>query len=336
RKNKTFFKLSKSKNIMTSRNYIIYKKSLTGDNSPLPKKIQEAFQKYGLYHLLTPSGLHLSSLFFLKILPGVIQVLFLLAVLAIILPMNSYLSLERILIFKTLFHFNTFSGFKLDQESMLFLTIIVSILIGNFHQSPMSFMFSILFWGAILIYKENKLQTLLFLNISQHLIGTLLDQPVNLVSLVINPLYTFSFVTMFPLFLINQLLGELAFLTVIINLFLEFWLNSLLVVLDNDFIGAMRFNLYPLMLISIMAHYKRYKVMLIFICLLAGDISSPQLKSNSHRKDIINIGHGSEILNVSRKMGQDTRYTFIDQKCVFSTSRFFCKKKPSKYGGPIF
>ena len=107
-KTRTFFKLSKTEDILTKRNYIVYKKSLTGDKTKLPKLINNSFQKYGLYHLLTPSGLHLSSLFFINILPMAIQVIILTFILFTILPMQSYFSLERIIIYKLIFYFGKF------------------------------------------------------------------------------------------------------------------------------------------------------------------------------------------------------------------------------------
>lgn len=335
-KAKVFFKIRKTQQILTDRNFLIYKKSLTGDKSILPKKIKSAFQRYGLYHLLTPSGLHLSSLFFINILPIAAQIIILLSIFIIILPMHSYLSLERILIFKTIFNITSSFGLRLNQELILLATIILSVFVGNFQQSPMSFMFSILFWGTILIYKSNKFQMLIFLNVSQHLIGLLLNQPINIISIIVNPIYTFSFVSIFPFFLINQLIGEMNLLTTLINIFIESWLDSLLWILDHDFIGTARFSIYPLIITTVFLNHRKYKSALIFITLMASEVSSHGSRISPHKDFIINIGHRGEVLKKNTKVGQKVTYTFIDQKCVFRKSQFFCKKKPSKYGGPIF
>mgnify|MGYP000100207502 CR=1 FL=1 len=335
KKKKQFFKIDKPNDKISVRNYAVYKKSLTGDKSALSPQVEKAFLNYGLYHLLTPSGLHISSIFLLSLMPCTIQIFILVCFLITIIPMGSYLSLERVILFKILANSFKFMKIRITPEIIFLLTLCLSVCFKNYAQSPLSFMFSCLFWGTILIYRGQKIRLIIFLNISQHIISLIMNQPVNILSIIINPIYTFSFITIFPLFIFNTLTGAPELLSSLINLLLNWWLNSLIFIHKMDTLGSFAFTAYSLLILSGLIHFKLRRTLIFFLCLLPIQTFETSNSISIRNEAIIKIGEPSEKLRKKNNVGSKVHVYYIDQRCTFQIFSFLCKKKPSNYGGPI-
>ena len=138
----------------------LYYALMTGDKRNLDKGTREQFKKMGLMHLLTPSGLHLSSLIvIIKLVPLHWQLLFLGFICLGFLLIEDYYAIKRVIIFKIitlvlqkLFHGKTNNHKGNHNKWAFLLTFLVDMLIGNFHQSPLSYIYSFLFWGTILFH----------------------------------------------------------------------------------------------------------------------------------------------------------------------------------------
>ncbi|MBD65146.1 MAG: hypothetical protein CME62_08065 [Halobacteriovoraceae bacterium] len=301
--------------------YSLYQASITGDKTNLSRKLKHIFKRYGLLHLLTPSGLHLSSLYFLLGLfnkwtqSALLGVLFL-----IVAPLGGYLSLERVILFKILG-----LNIRLSAMTKLIFILILSLLSHNYQSSPLSFCFSLLFWGTIILFKDNKLKLMLLLNLSLHITSSIFDTPVKSSSLFINPLITSIMTFIFPLLFFNYLVGGFNFLNEVIHNCLNLMVKCIYVLDKFDPTPLMAFSLLSLLAVALFIHYNRYKTALI-ILLLQSNHSHQIQQVNSN---FIFPAHRQEIVKEDFE-----KKDYIDQRCRFGVFKISCKKKPSHLGGP--
>jgi predicted membrane metal-binding protein len=121
-----------------------------GDKTQLSTKEKKLHQALNLQHLMTPSGLHLSSLLvlfsFLSKRPSF--TFFILSLLSFcVFPLSGLLSLKRMIIFGLL-KVNPLK--KISNTICFWLTFTISYLLGMYFQSPLSFTLSFVFLGALL------------------------------------------------------------------------------------------------------------------------------------------------------------------------------------------
>ena len=102
-----------------------YYSSQTGEKVGISPTLKKALKEFGLIHLLTPSGIHLSSLllvFFLFIKRKAHKYIYF-CLLILIIPLTGFYSLKRIIIFHIL------KCFKLSTQQSFILTFIIDIFI---------------------------------------------------------------------------------------------------------------------------------------------------------------------------------------------------------------
>lgn len=180
----------------------------------VPRDFQRKHERLGLLHLQTPSGLHLSVVWYL-ILPLFLVVRFLFPVrrvfLEIFLALGAVLylhiftyslAMQRMSILRLLLVSCRLNDWHLYRQNgiiwpLFFLTFILSIVLGNFSKSPLSFALSFLFLGMILASKGSKWQLALGLISAQAFVQGLFIQPFSFIGsslgLVLTPLFTFLF-----------------------------------------------------------------------------------------------------------------------------------------------
>lgn len=134
-----------------------------GDKSAVTRTQKNDLQRLGALHLLTPSGLHLSS--FITLLSLILSVLnkekwkipTLFALGIVLLTIPEFYSLKRTLIFY-LFGYFLYSFKKMKNKSILIFILVFTLdfFFGSFKNSPLSFTFSFLFLGTIIAFKDAK------------------------------------------------------------------------------------------------------------------------------------------------------------------------------------
>ena len=296
----------------------LYNALVTGNKSGVPNKTIKTMKDFGLMHLLTPSGLHLSSFLLLFHWLPRFRLLIIFSLLISSFFIEGYMALHRMLIFYSLNHF-------LKNIKLSFLgTFFFSLLTGNYYDSPLSFCFTFIFWGAIVFNNGSKWDLAKHLFMFQSIIAILFDQQINLLAIVLNPLISGAFTVVFPFVLLCYpvpILKELG------NYLVEIG-HSFILLLDY-------FNLLnvpgviALLLFAVVTLNKKWLLLLVGMT-LSTNLTQPFLIKRSTTRALYPLPSEHEVLGVGRY-----RINYIDRKCRFKKSGDFkCKKKPSKFGGP--
>lgn len=285
----------------------------TGNKSCVRSEHKKLVRSFGLMHLLTPSGLHLSSaLIVFYFLPKTK------AFICFIMFFGSFFttglfSLQRMLLFQVL------NSKIRNIKTSFFLTMIGSIILGNFQASPVSFSLSLLFWGAIVFHKGSKRELILSLYICQCLVAIAFAQDLNPLSLIINPIISALFTAVFPIFLLLYPMGDLSL--ILTRPFLVF-LESLspLMVLNCSGMVALIIGLI------IMRPSRKWIFVLMVFC-----SATPKLNSErTYQSRVAPLPVMFEFLELRKR-----KAVFLDRACKFYVDgRIKCKKKPSNSGGP--
>ena len=312
-KKKAYIKLSKIEKLNLKGDIKkIYTGSLTGKKRGISKKLKSALKSYGLLHLLTPSGLHLNSLMPLLLLPKVLQLLTLFLFLIWIQSYSSYFSLERIIIFALIQRSSQLLKLSLTTNKIFILTTVLSLLIGNVEDSPHSFLYSFLFWGTILLFRQNPFKLILFLNLSLHFIAMINSETVLLGSIIINPLFSFIFISIFPLLIINLLTVSMLDLTPIIEKFLSLWTHSLIGLYEAEINYSISFFCPTLIILILYSLKKEWKKMIFILCLNITNL-------NCDKGYVVNEAQTIRTTNCS--------YNYYRLKCK---KKAFSKRRPYK------
>lgn len=198
---------------ISKRSSGLYYALMTGDKRYLGKDTRKTFEKLGLMHLLTPSGLHLSSIVIgIKFLPHRIKLIFMLCIGIVFFLLDNYFAIKRVIMFK-IFHLiipdnnsniesNVQNTPNKNQKAFL-LTFVLDIILGNFQEGPLSYTYSFLFWGTILFHSGNifMLSYKLFINLS--ITCVISGQIVSAVSLIINTPISMVFSFLYPFLFLN-------------------------------------------------------------------------------------------------------------------------------------
>lgn len=183
-----------------------------GNKLGLSRKVIKAHREMNLLHLMTPSGLHLSSLllliglcskisqrFFKKkifLLEDKRYSLFLLAFLTY--PLDGIDSFKRMILFALL---RLFPYFRVSQKSAFFLTFLICAGMGQLENNPLSFSFSFLFLG-ILLFSQNKLFLFINLLLAQAFISEWMENPFSpttaIIGLILSSLSPILFIGFLP------------------------------------------------------------------------------------------------------------------------------------------
>lgn len=206
----------------------------TGQRRHLSRKVRDMHRDLGLIHLTTPSGLHLSILWrffnpFLGLLTALTGLTFLPAITIsistfVIWNMDGLMAMQRMSLYRLL-RFPLFFRMRLNRGIIFLITLALSLLLGNFSQSPLSFGLSALFFGLILASSHNFFKMAYSLICAQALVQSLMVQKFTFISSFLGVIITPIFVFIFPLSLIEYwVVGKLPFslgIEYIIYLFLK-------------------------------------------------------------------------------------------------------------------
>jgi competence protein ComEC len=320
---RSYLKLNLNTKIYTKKSIGLARSSIAGDKSSLDRNIKLVLKRYGLLHLLTPSGLHLSSILIWSANTYFFIAIYFFA-LYMLVPHSSYNSMERVLIFKII-NILQYKWKSISLESTFIITFIISFLIGHYQNSPYSYLFSLLFWGTILIFRRSKLKIIFYLNLSLYISSSLTGDLISPSSLVINPLLTLIYSTYFPILILSSI-SQIELLNKLNNLFLEIFIDFVSVISTYDPFPSIDIPLFTLLLFYSLLQFKYKKIA--FVVLSYCSYSLIPNANLLEKSKVINLGHQQEILKV--KKGE---IYFIEQKCRFIEIEIFCKKKPSNYGG---
>lgn len=170
---------------------------ITGNKRNLRHKDRKMFRRLNLYHLLTPSGLHLSIVLSpFKLLKNYqfTGVLLLLNIFLYLIP--KYFSLKRTALFHLLRRLTSFNA-----KSCFLLVCLFEVSFGSFLQSPGSFIYSFIFWGIILFSSNHKerLLSLFFANVGLSMLNS---EAQFFLNLFLTPIITSIFTILYPLLFI--------------------------------------------------------------------------------------------------------------------------------------
>ena len=304
-----------------------YYSSQTGDKSSVSPLLKKALKEFGLIHLLTPSGIHLSSLllFIFLFLRRKFHKFIYFILLFIFMPLTGFYSLKRIIIFHIL------KCFKISNQNSFILTFLIDILIGGYASSPLSFAFSFLCWGVIIFTQGSRFKLIYNLFLCQLIISYFTNFPINPISIIINPIFTSLFSFVFPLLSINfWILSENAIDSSIINFF--YFFKTTLIFLSKNTNFLLFIPTSVMLFIPIFHQLKtKYPIYLLLVLPTSLNLVS-QLKPVLHKDVITPLSHISE--NLSFK---NDKINYWDRNCKLKwredINQIFCKKKPSNKGG---
>jgi hypothetical protein len=179
----------------------------TGEKKGLSPKISREFNLLGLGFLFSPSGIHFSILisviiFLIKKCPykklaKCFQLGFL--ILVYTLP---YLAIKRIVLIRLIFFFKSWMKLKwnFSIEIMVIGVFIISYFLGHYQESPIGFIYSFLFIGTFIAFRDHsKLSLILGLCSSQMLIACFGSGEFSFLAILISLPTIFIFTLISPL-----------------------------------------------------------------------------------------------------------------------------------------
>lgn len=300
----------------------------TGNKSEVPRYLINVYKRFGLLHLMTPSGIHLSSLlmFLFIFIRGKKKLFIYLPLLIISFFVLGFYSLKRIIYFHL---FKTVLG---NTKYSFLLTFLTDLIFGGYLLSPMSFTFSFLCWGVI-IFSESKAKLLVNLFATQLFISAFMEQELNFLGILVNPFFTGLFSSSFPLMSLNFWILNFSWLYSTLIFFINLF-NESLVFLSTQFNFLNFYSSFSITLLFILTNIglpnKRVIVLLIFLHTSPFKIES---HSSSHPSFLATDPKRSQTLKVSHG-----KYFYFNRVCKRMLRNAFwdisCKKKALRYGGP--
>lgn len=283
KRSNTYLSFPIKKDHMSEKSFYLYRALITGNKKNINRQLSKTLKGYGSMHLMTPSGIHLSSLFFIKYLPHVIQQLILLFSMFYLIPLGAYNSLERVIIFKSLsLKFSFFS--KVPNELKLIIVMTLAVLMGHYFNNPLSISLSFLFWGTIILFKNNPIKLMFYLFFSLLFINGLFGIPTKVSAIFINPILTSLLTLIFPVLTINLLLPEFIQMKYFISITLDFFINIVHFLNKYDQSPIIYINSFSLFICA--ALLRKHIKTSIFIILLMVTTNTPVKLSTYYPKEI--------------------------------------------------
>lgn len=308
-----------------------YEAAQTGEKAKLSSKTKDNLKRFGLIHLLTPSGIHLSSILglFLFLFNRKYKFIFLLGTLIFFYNFPELQSLRRVLYFQIIILFLK-GPLKIKQAFIL--TFILDLLLGGYSSNPLSYSFSFIFWGLI-IYSRTKLQAAINLFLAQLLVVFISQTgSVNLLAIVINPVFTAIYSFLFPLFSLNYWLGESELLTQYIIHFHFYYLKT--ISWFADYFKILSITSHPfILLLPFLLNKLSRPTSLSLLLLIPLSLNPLKKETSGTPTKFISLHDKDEIKKITK-----TKIYFYEIECRRKFKgeiwELKCKKKPSKYGGP--
>ena len=326
-KKKLQFKVNQTE--FSKDTYALYQALTTGNKKNLSRKIKTTFKKYGIIHLLTPSGVHLSSIMFLFNSVYFLELVFIIISLIFLKNYQGYDSLERVLIFRFLGHSILKNQQRFKTELSFILTILLSFSIGHFTSISLSLIYSLAFWGTIIIYRKNSVKMLVYMNIMLYFMASFSASTHSLFSIIINPLLTSMMTMAFPLLILNTLLPTYLQMNQITDFFLKFFLEVLYKIESIDFFPLIGFSTLSVLIFILLLQFINFKTAILYLCLF----SSPAHKSkNIHLpKSYTNLA-----VKENFKTMKNNWHYGETIKCKSRELVFYCKKKTLRKKGSLY
>lgn len=310
------------KSYYNQQNYAMLSAFISGDKRKVKRSVKAIFRKYGFIHLLTPSGIHLSSILVFAKAPHVfINLIIFVALFFYISSFKNYYSMERVLIFKIIYGIP--KKYLANKLIFFFLTMLISIGLGHYSENPLSYVYSFQFWGIIFLYEKSKLKLIFYLFLSQLFLAYLSNTYISPLGIIVNPFVTAIFSPLFPLLIINNYLSSFLQFNSVINWFFEIF-HSFIYLIDRiDFFPLIAVS--PMTLIFLIFILKlRNKFLLIFFCFIIQFESRPKISKSVNK-----------VLYSPLSMGKQKEFSkrywkFADGKCINHQFKLNCKKKPLK------
>lgn len=200
---------------------------ITGNKNGISPNTKKAFKKVNLSYLLSPTGIHFSSLFFFivffikKLKSKWMRCFFKLITISSVFLFPNLESLKRLGILRILFQFKFLSKKNISLEVIFFATFLLSFAFGQFITSPIGFIYSFAFLGTFFSLRNHSKLILIFgLFSTQLILALFLGNKVSLLSIPFGLIGSFFFTLLFPL----SILFLLTFWIIPIN-WLEFFLR---------------------------------------------------------------------------------------------------------------
>ena len=296
----------------SQKNYSLYKAITTGNTSGLSKKFKDKIQSYGLIHLMTPSGLHLATLVGLFRSFPLIRAIILVLLFIFINHFDGYDSMTRVIIFQLI-------SYKVKKYTFA-LTIFISIIIGHYQSSALSFTYSFLFWGTILIFKNNPIKMLFFLNYSMYFMNGITGSFASPLSIIVNPSMSFITTLFFPVLVLNNFLPYQLQPSSLINLFFDIWFSIFEYIQRIDLLDSLYFSPFFLIIFLVVLENRSHKWL--FIILFTYTSTSPYKKPSSYLpKNLISLNDLGE-----KKKVRNNKHYYQYGNCIVDDLRFYCKK----------
>lgn len=182
---------------------------ITGNKRILSKELKTQFKDLGIYHLLTPSGLHLHiithSLFYIY-LSKKLKSAILIGCLSFLYYLGGFLSLKRMAIFQLI----NLAFPKAEKNVRYYALIIISLISGSFEMGNLSFYYSFLFLG-VFIFSKNSSEIIIGLWISQIILSSINGSSLYVLSIFSNLFLTGIFTLIYP-FLIFGYICNIGFI----------------------------------------------------------------------------------------------------------------------------
>jgi hypothetical protein len=298
----------------------------TGNKASFNYHNKNLLKRFGLLHLLTPSGLHLSSILGLMLifLPRKFHIVVFVVTLAFFINNPALYSLKRVLYFQIIRYFC-----KSSKLSFL-MAFFVDYITGGFYKSVLSYAYSFLFWGVIIFSPKNYWILCKNLFIAQLVAINFNQDSINFFTLIINPVFTSLYSTLFPLMSLNYWLLDIAILKDAIIKF-HHMLLELLWYLDQQ---LKIFELRPHFVFFALPFLSGLKIHYYLILLV---IPFELNKTSLHKPGLAKVFY--PLKSNDEMMSSDSKKIhFVGLNCRKKFKEnywdFYCKKKPSKNGGP--
>ncbi len=326
-KKRTSFQKEELKNWKRNERSILIA-TQTGNKKEVSRNLKESYRVFGLLHLMTPSGIHLSSILILIFLfvRGKYRLVIYVPLLIISFYIVGFYSLKRII------YFHLFKILTKKTKASFILTFLFDLIFGGYTLSPMSFSFSFLCWGTI-IFSETKTKLLCNLFTTQLLISFFLEQELNFLGLFVNPMLTGIFSSVFPLLSLNFWVFNFTWIYDLSNHFIYFF-NETIIFTSETFSFLNFYSSFSVIVLFLLANFgfskKRFIGVLIFLHFSPIHVASSEISNPSYLASQPDL---SMVLKISRD-----KYFYFNRVCKRNFRESFweviCKKKALRYGGP--
>ena len=244
--------------------FYIYRAMTSGNKRGLNRKLKTVMKNFGLMHILTPSGIHLSSVLSIFRFTPKISFFFFLIIFCFIFYSENYLSMERVLLFKLLY--KIFSKVGLFNIELIFIFCITSSLfMGHFQRSPLSFIYSVAFWGVIVIFRKHPFKMIIHLNFMLYFVNSFTATSVSALSIFINPLVTSVVSCLFPFLFINAFLPDWIQLNEIVSFIINHLKDFLFFIDKIDIFPKISIETYIIVTFFILQRLFSFKIALVFL-----------------------------------------------------------------------